>query len=53
MHDQVVCYNPISKIAYSDTEEEKPPVTVGLKTATGTVLIYSMLYLIFFVLHML
>ena len=53
MHDQVVYYNPINKIAYSDTEEEKPPVTVGLQTATGTILIYSILYLIFFVLHLL
>jgi hypothetical protein len=53
MHDQVVSYNPIIKIAYSDTEEEKPPVTVGLKIATGTILTYSMLYFIFFVVHML
>lgn len=53
MDEQVVYYNPITKIAYSDTEEEKSPVTVRLKIATGTILVYSTIYLIFFVLYML
>ncbi len=53
MDEQVVYYNPISRIPYSDTEEEKSPVTVRLKIATGTILIYSLIYLIFFVVYML